>query len=187
MERAELEPHRNSYQTHVAYAREAFEHAHLARHPNYAASKEARHHFRIITALRAAHNAKAGRHLPLLVEWLGHHNEGVVAESANALRTHESTFAERHILKQVWEQCVNSASKALLPLCSSATLPICHEALAAYHAPHAHCNLHHIYSAPWHSCVRSSPLSPTPISGSHALSSTCFRLFSPGSAPPPTK
>ena len=93
--------HRESYQKHVEYAREALEFAHLERHSGYSEVDEHHHHHRVVTALRAAHNAKAPSHLPLLVQWLGHHSESIASEAANAMRHHAGKRAEKHILKRL--------------------------------------------------------------------------------------
>ena len=100
-ERDETNAHRESYVRHIDFANEALEYAHLERHPAYSADKEARHHYRIVTALRAAGNARAPHHASLLVEWLGHSNEAIAVECANALIPQDSELVEQHIFKKV--------------------------------------------------------------------------------------
>ena len=97
----DADAHRLSYLRHIDFAKEALEHAHLERHPAFSDDKEAHHHYRIVTALRAAHNARAPQHAPMLVEWLGHSNEAIAVECANALLPQKSAFVEQHILQTV--------------------------------------------------------------------------------------
>ena len=91
-EKAHAWEHKNSptYQKHVDFARDAFEHAHLQLYPGYSKDAEKAHHSRIINALRAMHNLGLSAHAPLICEWLEHRNDMIVVEAVEALSKHAS-------------------------------------------------------------------------------------------------
>ena len=97
----EWESRHRSYVRWVDYAKEKLEQEHLERHPSYNELKERWHHYRVVTALRAAHNSGSKLHAPLICEWLAHRDQIVAVEAANALAKHEGAFAEAHVVQQL--------------------------------------------------------------------------------------
>ena len=95
---------RPSYAYHVGYARKAFEHEILTRHPHYSEVHESWHHYQVINALRAAHNSGDAAHLHEIIAWLGHRSESIAVEALSALWKHDIEEAQVHLLAHLREQ-----------------------------------------------------------------------------------
>lgn len=83
---------------HEAEARNMLQQLHLERLPGFTHGERSRQKRRVVTALRAAGNARSPVLAPLVCEWLSHHDELVAQEAANALSGYEGSLADKHLM-----------------------------------------------------------------------------------------